>query len=156
MSLPARVDNLSEREVEACLQGVLKGFIARKPEYTGLFRSPDEVYSLLHSIADQLGDVPNNFGDDAAAKDPRAMKLTLRELASDSMAGPWVEAWLDSNRPTLLEPVTTAVVLASIVMVLSVHIKLDVESKNGKTSVKVHVEKKPTAKTILMKFLGLF
>jgi hypothetical protein len=156
MNAQDRIGQLSDREVEACLQGVLKGFVTRSPEYASVIRSSDEISALLRSIAGQVGDLSHTFPDDAAVKDPRILKLTLGELASDSVTGPWVTAWLDGNRPTLLEPITTAIVLASIVMLLSTHAKVEFEKRNGKTSIKVHVEKKPTAKAILARFFKLF
>jgi hypothetical protein len=154
MELRERVDKLSEREVEACLQGVLKGFVDRNPEYGKLVGSSTELGNLAATVADQLGEPLDRNA--ATAKDSQSIRRSLQQLAADAETGPWVEAWLDGNRPTLLEPITTALVLGSLVMILSTHLKVDVETKDGKTHVKVQIEKKPTATTILRKFFKLF
>jgi hypothetical protein len=155
MTLQDRIDKLSEREVEACLQGVLKGFITRSPQYAGIISSDDDLSALLHSFAGQLNEIPQTFPDVSTAKDS-ILRPILREVASDPETGPWVEAWLKGSRPTLLEPVSTAIALASIVMLLSTHARVDFEKRDGKTEIKVHVEKKPTAKAILERFFKLF
>jgi hypothetical protein len=156
MPIQSRIDGLDDRQVQACLQGILKGFVARNPIYSSVIVSSDQMLPLLRIVCDQFAGLSGSLDIVAGAKDPNQMKLILNELALDTTTGPWVRAWLDSNRATLLEPVTTAIALASIIMLLSTHIKLDVTSTNEKVKVSIHVEKKPSAEAIIKKFFGLF
>jgi hypothetical protein len=54
----------------------------------------------------------------------------------------------------LIDPITTTLILAGVVAALSTHIKIQYENKGGKKHLKITVEKKPTAKSIIAKVLG--
>ncbi len=92
----------------------------------------------------------------APERRPKAIRAVLLEMAGDPSLRLRLEAAIEGYRPKLIEPVTTSLALAGIVMLLSTHVKVDYENKNGKKSLAVHVEKKPTATSILSKFFGFF
>jgi hypothetical protein len=146
-----RFERLSNKEVDQCLQVVLKGFIARHSEYGRIVSAPEEAVAAMDAVVQQLGiSKPSSKVETASTR-----RQVLALLAQDPATAPWVDAWIEGHRPTLLEPITTAIVLASLVMVLSANFAVDVETKNGKTSLKVHIDKKPTANAILKKFFNL-
>ncbi len=67
-----------------------------------------------------------------------------------------VEAAFKEDRKVLVEPVTTALVLAGIVILLQTRGELKVKQKDGHVDVELHVEKKSTADSIVKKFFSLF
>ena len=153
MNLQKQIEQLSDHEVDKCLQGVLKGFLGRNPEFARIVISSTASEDALRSVTEQVGKSIHNFDP---AENPLVKRQVLVALAGDPATAPWVEAWIAGDRPTLLEPVTTAIIMASIVMALSANFAVDLEKKDGKTALKVHVDKKPTAKAILEKFFKIF
>ena len=153
MILREKVESLTNQEVDQCLQAVLKGFVARHSEYGRIVSSPEETGAAMDAIVQALGiSKPSSKVEETTSAKRHALAL----LAEDPATAPWVEAWIGGRRPTLLEPITTAIVLASLVMVLSANFAVDVEKKDGKTSLKLHIDKKPTANAILKRFFNLF
>jgi hypothetical protein len=60
------------------------------------------------------------------------------------------------TRSLHLEPVTTALVLAGIIFLLSTRINIEYENQDGKKTLKVKVEKPKTSEKLLEKFFPLF
>jgi hypothetical protein len=153
MKVQEKIEQLSDHDVDKCLHGILKGFVGRNPDYARIVSSSTASEDVLRSVTEQVGKAIPSFDQ---AETSLMKRQILVALASDPATAPWVEAWVTGDRPTLLEPVTTAIILASIVMALSANFAVDLERKNGKTALKVHVDKKPTAKAILEKFFKIF
>ncbi|MGB8644419.1 MAG: hypothetical protein WCF84_04230 [Anaerolineae bacterium] len=155
MELYPQLALLTDAEAEMCLNGLLKGLTVVEPEYAALVARPEEMESLLAQVAEQAGR-PALTVPVSPHPDPKAVRTILVQAAQDPELSPKLEAWLQTARPKLIEPVTTALVLAGIVLLLSTHVKVEYEDKGGKKHLKVMLEKKPTANKILDKFFGLF
>jgi len=155
-SLYQKLALLTDAEAEQCLNGVLKGLMVAQPEYADLLSAPDQMAQVVQAAAADAGQAALQIGEVTSPERPKAIRAILAELAEDPALNPRLEAWLNTARPTLLDPVTSALVLAGIIMVLSTHIRVEYEDKGGKKHLRVKVEKKPTADKIMTKFFGFF
>ena len=147
---------MTDIEAETCLNGVMKGFAASSPSYDALAPQPERLRDALQSIAAEAGLSAPALAEPQAGLRPKAIRLILTEMASDDETRERLEAWLESARPTLIEPITTAIVLAGILLVLSTSVDINYERKNGKSNIKVAIKRKPTTERLLSKFFGLF
>jgi len=148
---------LSDEDAELCLNGVLKGFIIARPQYADIVSAPPgDLAAAVRELASDLGESIERLGEPAPIDRPRAVRLILIAIAEDSDLQPRLLAWFSSARPTLLEPVTSALILAGIVMVLSTDIKVHYEMTNGKRHLQISVEKKATPNEIIQKIFGFF
>jgi len=82
------------------------------------------------------------------------MRAILQEAANDPALAPRIEAWLTGSRKLLFEPITTTLILAGIVVVLSTSVKIEYENKDGKKHLKVSVDKKATPASLIKKVLS--
>jgi hypothetical protein len=151
MELNLELALLSDAEAKNCLNGVLKGISAADPTFERLIASPKDMAYVFREIALQA------TGSDKVDRirikdDPKLVRSILVEIAQDPNFRPRLSAWLKTERPRLLEPVTSALVLAGIIMVLSAEVDLDVGQKDGKKYFRISVKKKATAARLLAKF----
>src|SRR5581483_1142001 len=108
----------SDAEAEAYLNTVLKGWMATQPAYANLVTSPESLSEAVASAAAQVGK-PVAGAEIAAEERPKGIRAVLVEMAGDESFRPRLEAAIEGYRPKLIEPVTTSLVLAGIVMLLS-------------------------------------
>jgi len=156
MPLYQRLALLTDAEAELCLNGILKGLAAMNQKYAELLASPEDMAIVIQTAASHIGQQVTNIGEVTPQERPKAIRIILAEVAEDPVLSPRLEAWLNTVRPKLLEPVTSALILAGITFLLSTHIDIEYENQNGKKKLKVKVEKKPTAEKILRKFFSFF
>lgn len=147
---------LTDSEAKSCLNGLLHGFTIRHPEHAKLINDPAQMVEVIRGADVESKNVPSNVEGIVLKEDPKAIRLILLQAAEDEELGPKLKAFIESKRPTLLEPVTSALVLAGIILVLSTRVEIKYEKENGKTHVKVHVEKSSTSNKLLEKFFGFF
>jgi len=134
----------------------MKGYAAARPEFEALAPQPAQLREALKSVADAVGRSAPAVGEPSPAERPRAVRLILVEMASEPELRPRIEAWVGGSRATLLEPVTSALVLAGIVLVLSTSVDFKYEIKDGKKHLRIEIKRKPTTENLLGKFFGLF
>ncbi len=156
MNLYQKLALLTDAEVELCLNGLLKGLTVSEARFEQLLASPKDMSTVIRSVASEMGESLRQVREIAPAERPGAIRLILVEIAENPALSPRLEAWFRTARPKLLEPVTSAVVLAGIILALSTHVEFDYEASNGKKRLKVKVEKRPTALKILEKFWQFF
>jgi hypothetical protein len=148
---------LTDSEAELCLNGLLKGLTIREPTYSSVLLVPNEMLTIIREFASAAEvEAPREIIETTPENRSQAVRMLLAEIADDNDLAPRLENWIDGARPKLLEPVTVALVLAGIVLVLSTHINIEYDRKDGKSDLKVKIEKKPTDKSILGKFFNLF
>lgn len=155
-NLQQKIAGLTDEEVEQCLNGLLNGLMVRNPEYERLLTSPQDMTEVVQVAAEGVGVAPEQIIEAGSQNQHESMRLILIELAGTEEFGPKIEAWIDNERNTLLEPVTTALVLGGIIFALSSSIHFEYENVNGKKKLKVSFSKKPTSESLLKKFFGLF
>jgi hypothetical protein len=147
---------LSDQEAESCLNGVLKGLSVTDPTFERLLRSPTDVQDAVRLISVDLGTEISQTDEPSTDRKPKVIRTVLVQIAKNPTLCPRLDNWLKTARPKLLEPVTTSLVLAGIVFVLSTDVKVDYADVAGKKKLKVKVEKKATASKLLEKFFTLF
>lgn len=143
---------LTDAEVEQCLNGLLKGVSARQPVFGSLIQSPRDLRATALELTSGVA-LDSSLVDVLLGNDSKVIRGLLVEMAGKPEFSVSIVQWSATVRPTLIEPVTTMLVAAGIVMLLSTHIK--VEYDRGKKQLRVKVEKKPTSDGILRKILHL-
>ncbi len=146
---------LTDNEAEQCLNNLVNGLTIRSPEYLSLLQSPEKMAEVITS--DPAGDLNTaiQIDEPAPQKRPAAIRLILSEIAGNEELSPRLEAVIDNRRNTLLEPVTTALVLAGIVLVLSTSVEVEYENEDGKRNLKVKVVKPTIKQNLLEKFFPI-
>lgn len=148
---------LTDNQAERCLNGVIGGLVETKPQYARLLVRPDDMSTVVQRVAEDTDHpLDVSVGEVDPEQRPEAIRLILAQMVEDQELRERLVAQLRTGRDTLIEPITTAVVLAGIILVLSTHVKIDYERQNGQSTLDVQVEKKPTANEILKKFFGFF
>ncbi|MDZ8185280.1 MAG: hypothetical protein RMX96_10555 [Nostoc sp. ChiSLP02] len=157
MNLYHKLALLTDDEARICLNGVLKGLLALQPQYEALFASENQMQAAIEQVISELGQAPSSAIDTIKKQNTsKAIRLILIEIAENPEISPRLEAWFSSARPKLLEPVTTALVLAGIILILSTDITIEYKNQDGKKNFRVKVEKKATPSKFLEKFFSLF
>jgi hypothetical protein len=154
MDLELELDKLTNDEASNALQAPLKNLTILKPEYGAIIGSEAALSEVGQAAAVALGK-PLDIRA-ISQSDATLVKKLLALAAADPELRPVLKNYLEGKRETLLEPVTSALVLAGIVFVLSTHVEVKAKRKNGKTDWEVKVVKKPTSEGFLEKFFGLF
>jgi hypothetical protein len=148
---------LTDAEARDTLNRIVAGAAAAQPDFERLVASPDDLSVVLNRVGDEVGlHVPAEIVNGRAGQQPKGTRLVLIAMADDPELSPRVAAALAIKRATLLEPVTSALVLAGITLLLSVHVDIHYENDGGEQKLRVHVEKKPTSTSVIKKFFGLF
>lgn len=158
MDAKSNLAKLSDDEAQDCLNALCKGLILDDDagRYASLFQQPSEMRNLVNNLAIE-SDLTPPIGD-LDHQSPAAVRAVLCLLAEDLRLAQQIVAWCAvAQRPTRLEPVTSALALAGIIVLLQTKIVIDVKkSPGGKISWSLHVEKTAVATEILSKFFALF
>lgn len=174
VQLHQKIDELNDTEAERCLQVLIKGFAVRH-DYEALFDSEKALQDVIRQYDDLImehkqKEVPKEPQSpttepvqiaSSKLEDPQkrveGVRAILHAIADDDQLRPTLDSWVESGRPTLLDPITAALVLAGIVFVLSVDIDIKVKrDKDGKVEWEAGLKKEPTKESILGKFFSLF
>ena len=152
MELHQEIAKLSDTEAERCLNVLVKQIADADPDLQDILSSPTLTAEAVQSVGAQTG---AGSLSEAAVKDRSgAIRAILQEAADDPALAPRLEAWLSGPRALLLEPITTTLILAGVVVALSTHVKIEYENKGGKKHFKIKVEKKASSKSIIQKVLS--
>lgn len=143
---------LDDAQAELCLNGILKGLSDADPNTKQLIQLPHEMTAVLSSCAAEFQLRTKVIGEPTPRNRPGAVRLILVELASAPDSVQRVNGWFKASRPVLLEPVTSALVLAGIIAVLSTRFKASY--KGGK--LELELEKKAATEQLLKKLFTFF
>jgi hypothetical protein len=148
--------SFTDSEAQQCLNRILSGFQATNPDLP--ITSSSELASILKTAAPQItGDVFTPANDSNIRNRARAVRLLLLEFLSDEQLNVRLQAALTFTRPELIEPITTALVMAGIVIVLQTKFKLKYRrDKDKKSEIDVSFEKEPSSESLVKKILALF
>jgi hypothetical protein len=152
MPLRDRIATLSNLDAELCLKGIVKQMADANPELGEILSSPTLAAKVVESVGTQTG--AGMLKESAVTDRDGAIRAILLQMANDPVFAPRLDAWLSGSRPLLLEPITTTLILAGVVIALSTHVKIDYENKDRKKNLKIKVEKKPSSKSIIQKILS--
>ena len=160
MTNPTDLSTLTDAEVERCLNHVLSGYAAIKGyDFKKLLAQQDDMIEVVQQVsADPEVAVAVPPGDVPARSRAAAARVLLAEMAAsdDPDLKAQVAGWLESDRKTLLEPITTALVLAGLVTFLSTKIEVGYDKDGKKKKIHVKVEKPSASKEILKKIASFF
>jgi hypothetical protein len=144
---------LTDAEASDVLNRVVDGYAEKNSDIP--LRDPEAVAGIVAKIS-EAAETPVAFLEDAAlANQAAAKRKLLVELARDPDLRKRVQGAIDSNRRVLLDPVTTALVMAGVVLLLQTKVKIKIAKKSGKHEYSVEVSKDPTSKGIIGKIFSL-
>jgi hypothetical protein len=155
MTLSREIALLTDPEVKDCLNGVLKGLAVSQENLEALYASPQDMLDLLRQMGSEVSLADPGWEKLATRDDAKLLRTVFVEIAEQPALAPRVSAWLKSTRPKLLEPVTTALVLAGIVALLQTDVEVAAGVKRGKKHFTLKLHKKPTTAKLLRLFVGL-
>jgi hypothetical protein len=152
LTLEDQIHQLSDAEVENCLNRVLVGLDLTDSAFHSVLTNDEIMQEVIIATAEQAKiSIPKlstvSFSDEAGA-----IRLVLLEMVKSEDLRKNIEGALRSNRAVLFDPITASLVLAGIVALLSTDVTIKYE--NQKLSVKIRKEKTP--KEVLNKFFALF
>lgn len=147
---------LSDREAEECLNRILSSVQATNPEIP--VTSPDKLGNILRAAATAADVAPVEAKTDADLRDAaKAMRLVLMEFCDDRTLKPQLEAALAANRRVLVDPITAALVMAGIVIVLRTRFKFNyIRTNDGKEILEIGLIKHESGEETIKKFFDLF
>ena len=148
--------SLTDYEARSCLDRIISGMNVSNPELQ--LTSPNDLGDILKNIAVSHGNLPFTPRRDAELSDtPKAVRLVLIEFLEDPNLRARLEAALRLDRPTLIDPITGALVMAGIIVVLTTRFNLKYKrGKEGKPEIEVSVSRDASSEGIIKKFFGLF
>jgi hypothetical protein len=138
----------TDAEIQQVLNRMIKGAGELDPSLAALMASPDEMKKF---VSEQSGTSSSSF---ELGQDPHAARAVLVLVAEDASLSPALEASLKHDRETR-DPITAALVLAGIVLVLSTSFEVDYSSSNGKRNFSFKIKKTATPTSIIKKFFGI-
>ena len=143
---------LSDRQAQLVLNRIISGLVPANPELA----RPSDVKAVLTEVATryQVEIEPNT---DAAIKgQSEAIRLLLVDFADSDELRDRLAAALQMNREVLFDPITAALIMAGIVVLLQTKGHLAIKIQDGKTSVDFSLDKRPTTEGLIRKFFGFF
>lgn len=153
MARTETIADLTDDQAAKCLQCMLKDYVEREGDIAQVIAS--DASTAIATIATKtLDEIDRKRLENISADDPVVVKQILRLMAGDPRFAERLDGCL-ARRNTLIEPVTTALVMAGLVILLSTHVKISYEDKQGKKHLKILLEKASTPKEILKKILGV-
>jgi hypothetical protein len=145
---------LTDAEAHNVLNRLIEGYAARNPIIP--VADEDALAAILIKIGEAAGETVTPRKDNELPDAAAAERSLLVELARNPTLRGYVVGAVESSRKVLIEPITTALVVAGIIFVLETQFDVKVSRKAGKTEYEVHVGKKPTDKSIIKKFFNFF
>jgi hypothetical protein len=155
-NLTDQLAKLDAKDAERCLHILLKQFAEQDPAIAGALGSPDELRDAIATAAADLGNDVGAVHELAGTEREDAVRLVLAALVERDDTRPRVQGALTNLRHTRVDPVTAAVVLAGVVLVLSTEFEIQYEDVDGKKKLKLLIRKKATPPAILAKLFALF
>jgi hypothetical protein len=157
MDLKNGIKGLSDVNAADVLQRLVKSLVTNDPQLLELIQSEAAMRDLARDAAQRLLDTSIDVDAVPSTSDPKLVKDMLLAFADDPVLSVKLQNVIAARRDVLFDPITSAIVLAGIVLVLSTHVEIEVgKDKQGKKHWKVKIEKKATPPSILKKFFGLF
>ena len=148
---------LTDGQVDRCLNHVISAYAATKGyDFKKFIAQPDQMIEAVKSVAAEVSVPLAGAGDVTAQNRPEAARVLLVEMAGIPELQSQIASWLQSDRKTLLEPITTALILAGLVTILSTEVDLEYKQENDKRKIGVKVKKPSAPKEILRKTASFF
>jgi hypothetical protein len=153
MEILAELASLTDTEATQCLNRVLSGLKAKDIDMTV---NPDDLNGILNAVAVKAGRPLTPKIDQKLPNREKAVRVVLLGFLGDPKLSKLVKGALTSSREVLLDPITTALVMAGIVVVLKTQIKIAISNKRGKWQVDGRFVTNPSSEGLIKKFFNLF
>jgi len=171
--LHQKLNELTDDEAERCLQVIIKGFSVRHG-YEELIASEQQLQDVVQQYNNlimahkqkevakpPIGPSPPTTIDPSKIEEPQkraeGVRMVLHAIADDDQLRPFLDSWFESGRPTLVDPITAALVLGGIVFVLSTDLSFKAKKgKDGKVLWEGELKRAATKESFLSKFFSLF
>jgi len=146
---------LTDIEAKQCLNRVLSSIKETCPEVP--ITSPDGLARILKAAATQMNHQRLSPKTDSNLQNPaKAVRLVLLAFREEPELNVRLEAALSADRQLLVEPITTALVMAGIVLVLQTRFKMTIKKdQKNKSEFEITFEKKPSSEGIIKKIFAL-
>jgi len=142
MNRTEKINSLTPVETENCLNCLLKSFAEEDELFRDVVASEDS--STLRSIALEIvGEGYSQRLSRVSARDPHVIQTLLMTMADDPNMSERLDGCLEQRRK-LIEPITTALVMAGLVLLLKSRISLKYEIKDGKKHFIFSFDKQPS------------
>jgi hypothetical protein len=145
---------LTDDQAHKVLNRVIAGYLARNPEIP--VGDPSALADILVKIGADAGESIAGQADDALRDQMAANRQVLVLLVRNAQGREFVQGAIKHSREVLVEPITTALVMAGVIFLLQIEFDVKVTRKDGKASLDIRVGKKPTDKSLIGKILGRF
>ena len=145
---------LTDAEIRNVLNRILEGYAARNPNVP--IGDPEALDLLLKKAGEEFEQPIAPREDAKLGNRPRAERAVVVQLAGLPDQRPFVQGAIDNSRNVLIEPITTALVMAGIILVLQTQFDVKVSRKGGKTDYEIKVGKKPTDGSLIKKIFSIF
>lgn len=152
--LRKRLLALDADKLQRLMQVVVKDHVDRHPETAEVLTSGELLAAALRQAADGAGLSPG------AIVEPRdkaeALRAIATALADEPSYAELLSNALAGGRATRVDPITAAIVLAGIVLVLQTRFDVGYDVENGKKKLHIKLSKAPTSESLITKLFGLF
>ncbi len=149
-----KVAGLTGSQATAALNRLVEGYVARHPEFpVGDLKS---LAGILQAAGKVAGENVSPRVDVDISNSPAAARAILLELAAIPDQKDYVEGAIEVSRTVLIDPITAALIMTGIILVLETQFDVNISHKDGKTEYDVKLGKKPTDKSLIGKLFGLF
>jgi len=155
MNLIEKIQGLTEDEAENCLNCLLKNYAEQSKEFREIVGSPDDPSTLKPLVSQVVGEAYSERLNSTSPNDPEAVQALLMAMAQDPELSERLEGCIE-QRKKLIEPITTALVMAGLILVLKSRIKFKYEIKDGKKHFMISYDKQPSDEKTIRKVLGVF
>jgi hypothetical protein len=143
---------LSDRQAKLVLNRIISGLVPANPELA----RPSEVKAVMTEVAARYHVEIKPNVDNAIKDQSEVIRLLLIEFVDSDELRDRLVAALQMDREVLFDPVTAALIMAGIVVLLQTNAHLAIKIRDGKTSVDFSLDKKPTTEGLIKKFFGFF
>jgi len=154
MDFTGKIVGLSDEDAETALNRLLVGLDITSPKFHSLLADSNasDLENVIKSVALQIGESAPILSETQIKDRGGAIRQVLLEASNNASLESNIHGALASNRKTLFDPITGALVLAGIVVVLST--EAEVDYTEGKLH--VHVHRKASTEALIKKFFAFF
>ena len=156
-NLEQAIAALSESDLESVLNRLVAADAAKRGyDQKKLVADSAALTRAVQIVADDVNISLPHVREITGEHRAEALRALLQAMAQTPELEGSVAAVLGEQRPTLFEPVTSALGPSGIILVLSLDVDVQYKMKDGKRDLAVSVKKRPTAAKLLQKIAKFF
>lgn len=149
-----RLEAITDEQAFDTLSRVVEGYAIEFPDT--MIVKEEDTKRVLTLVGEQVDVSVDPKLDSQLSNASKSARNILERLAETESGAERVGGALDRLEDARIEPVTMALIMAGIVLVLETEVDLKVSRKDGKTDFDISISKKPTDKSIISKIFSVF